>query len=88
MRNKLILASALTLALASATAAFAQTDKYDGGDHMYSYAPTQPAAAPTRSRAVRHTEENRPTPTQAQWQSNVQYDSTSDHMHSFGPASK
>jgi hypothetical protein len=90
MHNKLILASALALALAPTGAAFAQTDKYDitGGDHMYSYAPMQPAAAPTHSRAVRHTEENRPSPTPTQWQSNVQYDSTSDHMHSFGPASK
>jgi hypothetical protein len=27
-------------------------------------------------------------PTQTQWQSNVQYDRTGDHMYSFGPASK
>jgi hypothetical protein len=89
MRNKLILASALTLALASTTGALAQTDKYDGGDHMYSYAPMQPAAAPTRTRAARHNpnpEQSQVTP--AQSQSNVQYDSTGDHMHSFGPASK
>jgi len=91
MHNKLILASALALALASTTAAFAQTDKYDitGGDHMYSYGAAQPAAAPTRTRAARHNpEENRATPTQTQWQSNVQFDRTGDHMYSFGPASK
>jgi hypothetical protein len=89
MHNKLILAASLALALASTTAAFAQTDRYDltGGDHMYSYGPMQPAAAPTRTRAVRHNpEQNRVTP--AQWQSNVQYDRTGDHMYSFGPASK
>jgi hypothetical protein len=90
MRNNLILAGALTLALASTTVAFAQTDKYDitGADHMYSYGPMQPAVAPTRTRAVRHTDENRAVPTQTQWQSNVQYDHTGDHMYSFGPASK
>jgi hypothetical protein len=89
MRNKLILTSVLTFALASTSAAFAQTDRYDltGGDHMYSYG-AQPAAAPTRVRAVRHSEENRATPAQTQWQSNVQYDRTGDHMYSFGPASK
>jgi hypothetical protein len=89
MHNKLILAASLTLALASASAAFAQSDKYDltGGDHMYSYGPAQPATAPTRTRAARHNpEENRATP--AQWQTNVQYDRTGDHMFSFGPASK
>ena len=93
MRNKMILAASLTLALASTGAAFAQTDRYDltGGDHMYSYGAAQPAAAPTRTRAVRHTEEKNATPSQAQWQSNVQnvqYDRTGDHMYSFGPASK
>jgi hypothetical protein len=93
MRNKMILAASLTLALASTSAAFAQTDKYDltGGDHMYSYGAAQPAAAPTRTRAVRHyREEDRamPMPTQTQSQSNVQYDRTGDHMYSFGPASK
>ena len=91
MRNKLILASALTFALASTSAAFAQTNKYDltGGDHMYSYGAQQPAPAPTRTRAARQNpnpEQNQATP--AQSQSNVQYDSTGDHMHSFGPASK
>ena len=76
--------------LASTSAAFAQTDKYDltGGDHMYSYGAAQPAAAPTRTRAVRHTEENQATPAQPQGQSNVQYDRTGDHMYSFGPGSK
>jgi len=90
MRNKMILTASLALALATTSAAFAQTDKYDltGGDHMYSYGATQSATAPTRVRAVRHTEENRPTPAQMQWQSNVQYDRTGDHMYSFGPASK
>jgi hypothetical protein len=90
MRNKLILAASLTLALASTSAAFAQTDRYDltGGDHMYSYGAAQPAAAPTRTRAVRHTEENQATPAQPQGQSNVQYDRTGDHMYSFGPGSK
>ena len=90
MRNKMILAASMTLALASSGAAFAQTDRYDltGGDHMYSYGAAQPAA-PARTRAVRHyREENRATPTQTQWQSNVQYDRTGDHMYSFGPASK
>jgi len=94
MHSKMISAAALTLVLASATAAFAQTNKYDptGGDHMYSYgaaqpAPAQPAPAPTRTRAVRHNpEQNQVAP--AQWKSNVQYDSTGDHMHSFEPASK
>jgi hypothetical protein len=88
MRNTLMLTAALTLGLASTTGAFAQTNKYDptGGDHMYSYGATQPVAAPTRTRAVRHTEENHVTP--AQWQSNVQYDRTGDHMYSFSPASK
>ena len=88
MRNKLILASALAFALASTSAAFAQTNKYDltGGDHMYSYGAQQPASAPTRTRAARHNPnpENQVTPSQ----SNVQYDSTDGHMHSFGPASK
>jgi hypothetical protein len=93
MLSKVISAAALTFVLASATAAFAQTDKYDltGGDHMYSYGATQPAAAPMRTRSVRHNaQENRaaPTPTPAQWQSNVQYDRSGDHMYSFGPASK
>ena len=90
MHNKLILAASLTLTLALSSAAFAQTDRYDltGGDHMYSYGAAQPAAAPTRTRAVRHTEENHAVPTQTQWQSNVQYDRTGDHMYSFGPASK
>jgi hypothetical protein len=90
MRNKIILASALALGLASTNAAFAQSDKYDltGGDHMYSYGAAQPAAAPTRTRAVRHTEETHATPGQTQWQSNVQYDRTGDHMNSFNPASK
>ncbi len=90
MGNKLILAASLTLALASTSAALAQTDRYDltGGDHMYSYGAAQPAAAPTRTRAVRHTEENRAAPAQTQWQSNVQYDRSGDHMYSFGPASK
>ena len=88
MRNKTILAASLTLALASTGAAFAQTDRYDvtGGDHMYSYGAVQPAAAPTRIRAVRHAEEKHAAPSQAQ--SNVQYDRTGDHMYSFGPASK
>jgi hypothetical protein len=89
MRNKLILAT--SLALASTSAAFAQSDKYDltGGDHMYSYGPAQPAAAPARTRAVRHSaEESRAMPMPTQWQSNVQYDRTGDHMYSFGPASK
>jgi hypothetical protein len=89
MRTNIMLPAALAFALASTTAAFAQTDKYDltGGDHMYSYGATQPAPAPARARAVRHNpEENRVTP--AQWQSNVQYDRTGDHMFSFGPASK
>jgi hypothetical protein len=89
MRTNIMLPAALAFALASTTAAFAQTDKYDltGGDHMYSYGATQPAPAPTRTRAVRHNpEENHATP--AQWQSNVQYDRTGDHMFSFGPASK
>ncbi|MGZ5989851.1 MAG: hypothetical protein ACXWLZ_12525 [Rhizomicrobium sp.] len=90
MGNKLILAASLTLALASTGAAFAQTDRYDltGGDHMYSYGAAQPAAAPARTRTVRHTEENHAAPAQTQWQSNVQYDRTGDHMYSFGPASK
>jgi hypothetical protein len=89
MRKKLILAASLTLALASTSAAFAQTDRYDltGGDHMYSYG-AQPAAAPTRTRAVRHTEENQATPAQMQGHSNVQYDRTGDHMYSYGPGSK
>ena len=41
MHSKVISTAALTLALVSATAAFAQTNKYDstGGDHMYSYGP-------------------------------------------------
>jgi len=89
MRTNIMLPAALAFALASTTAAFAQTDRYDltGGDHMYSYGPMQPAAAPTRTRAARHSsEQNRVTP--AQWQSNVQYDRTGDHMYSFGPASK
>jgi hypothetical protein len=88
MRDKLILAAVLTLGVACATSASAQTNKYDltGGDHMYSYGATQPAAAPTHARAARHSVENRVTP--AQWQSNVQYDRTGDHMYSFGPASK
>jgi hypothetical protein len=91
MQSKVISAAALAFVLASATAAFAQTDKYDltGGDHMYSYGAAQPAPAPTRIRAVRHNpEENRAMPTQTQWQSNVQYDRSGDHMYSFGPASK
>jgi hypothetical protein len=92
MRNKLILAASLTLALASTSAALAQTDRYDltGGDHMYSYGAAQPSTAPTRIRAVRHTEEDHPTsvPSQTQWQSNPQYDRTGDHMYSFGPGSK
>ena len=92
MGNKLILAASLMLALASTSTAFAQTDRYDltGGDHMYSYGAAQPAAAPTRVRAVRHTEEDHPTsmPAQTQWQSNVQHDRTGDHMYSFGPGSK
>ena len=48
MGNKLILTSALAFALASATAAFAQTNKYDltGGDHMYSYGPVTPQLSP------------------------------------------
>src|SRR6266496_4375965 len=41
MRDKVISAAALTFVLVSASAAFAQTNKYDltagGGDHMYSY---------------------------------------------------
>jgi hypothetical protein len=89
MRTNIMLPAALAFALASATAAFAQTDKYDltGGDHMYSYGATQPAPAPMRTRAARHnSEQNHATP--AQWQSNVQYDRTGDHMYSFGPASK
>jgi hypothetical protein len=90
MGNKLILAASMTLALASTSAAFAQTDRYDltGGDHMYSYGAAQPATTPTRIRAVRHTEENHVPPSQTQWQSNLQYDRTGDHMYSFGPASK
>jgi hypothetical protein len=89
MHGKVISAAALAFVLASATAAFAQTDKYDitGGDHMYSYGAAQPAPAPARTRAARHNpEQNQVTP--AQWQSNVQYDRTGDHMYSFGPASK
>jgi hypothetical protein len=41
MHSKVISTAALTFALVSATAAFAQINKYDstGGDHMYSYGP-------------------------------------------------
>jgi hypothetical protein len=88
MRNKLISSAALTLVLASATGASAQTDKYDitGGEHMYSYGAQQPSAAPSPKRAARRTDVNPASP--AQWQSNVQYDHTGDHMYSYGPASK
>jgi hypothetical protein len=88
MRDKLIWTAVLTLGMACATGAFAQTNKYDltGGDHMYSYGATQPAAAPAHMRSARRVEEKHATP--AQWQSNVQYDRSGDHMYSFGPASK
>jgi hypothetical protein len=88
MRTNIMLPATLAFALASTTAALAQTDKYDltGGDHMYSYGAAQPVAAPRTRAARRNSEPNHATP--AQWQSNVQYDRTGDHMYSFSPASK
>jgi hypothetical protein len=92
----------LTLALASATAAFAQTNKYDltGGDHMYSYGPVtsepspQAGARQSSGRSVSSSAQTRqlrtaPVSNQTQTtQPRSQFDSTGDHMFSYGPASQ
>ena len=100
MRNKMILAASLTLALASTSAAFAQTDKYDltGGDHMYSYGPVteqpspQAGARQSSQRSVSsrtQTQQLRTAPVSNQTQTmqpRSQFDSTGDHMFSYGPS--
>ena len=102
MRNKVISAAALMFALGSATAAFAPTNKYDltGGDHMYSYGPatSQPspqAGARQSSKTIApsrtQTQQLRTAPVSNQTQttqSRSQFDSTGDHMFSYGPASQ
>jgi hypothetical protein len=102
MGNKLILTSALAFALASATAAFAQTNKYDltGGDHMYSYGPGTPQPSPqagarqssrTTVPSRTQTQKLRTAPVSNQTQTTQprsQFDSTGDHMYSYGPASQ
>ena len=102
MHSKVISAAALTFALASATVAFAQNNKYDltGGDHMYSYGPvtSQPSAqAPARqssqttasSRTQTQRLQTAPVSNQTQTtQPRSQFDSTGDHMFSYGPAAQ
>ena len=102
MGSKLILAASLTLALASTSVAFAQTDQYDltGGDHMYSYGPvtSQPSPQPGARQPSQKTVTSRtqtpqlqaaPVSNQTQTtQPRSQFDSTGDHMFSYGPAAQ
>ena len=102
MHSKVISAAALTFALASANVAFAQNNKYDstGGDHMYSYGPVTsqpspqtPAPQSSQTNASNRTQTERlqtaPVSNQSQTpQPRSQFDSTGDHMFSYGPASK
>ena len=83
MKTKTLLPAALALVLASATGAFAQTNKYDPtGDHLYSFG-AQTAAAPAKTRAVRH-----PAPAPIMMVPQVQFDRTGDHMNSYGPVAQ
>ena len=102
MLSKMISAATLTFALASTTVAFAQNNKYDltGGDHMYSYGPvtSQPSPQPGAQQSSQTTVPNRtqtrqfrtaPVSNQTQTtQPRSQFDSTGDHMLSYGPASQ
>ncbi len=103
MHSKVISVAALTFALASANVAFAQSNKYDltGGDHMYSYGPVtsqpspQAGARQSSQRSVSsrtQTQQLQTAPvsnqTQTQMQSRSQFDSTGDHMFSYGPTSQ
>jgi hypothetical protein len=107
MHSKVISTAVLTFALASATVAFAQNNKYDptGGDHMYSYGPVtsqsspqpgaqqpsqqQPSQRAVSRRAQTPQLQTAPVSNQAQTpQPRSQFDSTGDHMFSYGPASQ
>jgi hypothetical protein len=102
MHSKVISTAALTFALVSATAAFAQTNKYDstGGDHMYSYGPVTSQPSPqTGARQSSQTTVSSATQTQRLQTAPVsnqtqaiqprsQFDSTGDHMFSYGPVSQ
>ena len=102
MHGKMVSAAALTFALASASAAFAQNNKYDptGGDHMYSYGPVTsqpspqtPARQSSQTSASSRTQSQQlrtaPVSNQTQMtQPRSQYDSSGDHMYSYGPASQ
>lgn len=86
MRAKLMLSAALTIVLASAGGAFAQSMQYDRtGDHMVSYGPLTPAPLPTTThvRASRHHAR-----AQAASTMQVPIDRTSDHMLYYGPVAQ
>jgi len=102
MHSKVISVAALTYALASANVAFAQSNKYDltGGDHMYSYGPvtSQPSpqagtrqSSPTTASSRTQTPQLQTAPVSSQTQTmqpRSQFDSTGDHMFSYGPTSQ
>jgi hypothetical protein len=88
MRGKSIL-SAITIVLATATGAFAQSMQYDRtGDHMNSYGAgpyqnsTQGPVTPTKVHAERHGKRRATTTL------NVPADPTSDHMIYYGPVAQ
>ena len=85
MKTKILLPAALALVLASATGAFAQTNKYDPtGDHMYSFG-AQTVSAPVKTHAARHPAA---APAPYSMVPQVQYDRTGDHLNSYGPVAQ
>jgi hypothetical protein len=87
MRGKMILPAAITIVLATATGALAQSMQYDRtGDHLFSYGNSaypsynysQAPVGPTRVHATRHSRRHPAA-------MNVPIDRTSDHMLYYGP---
>jgi len=84
MRTKLMLSAVLTLVLASASGAFAQTMQNDRtGDHLVSYGPVATAPTPAPRREPRH-----PARLHATSAPQVPIDRTADHMLYYGPVAQ
>ena len=91
MRGKMILPAAITIVMATATGAFAQSMQYDRTvDHMYSYGSgpypytnyNQAPVGPTKVHVERHSRRHATTSL------NVPRDPTPDHLFYYGPVAQ